>query len=429
MNILLFIQCFPPLLKYAGGVSKRYLTLAKSLVRQNHKVTIMTPIDVYKCNDEEILTFIYEGRIKVINIEGIILDIPDGTVIGANPFAIKTIVRLNEILPNIDVCFLDDVFGRSVLHLLFVSYNVKPIFTYHTDASKLICYKNPFISGYIDYLHNHFLFDTILTSTTKTFATFEKERSGVEFTQIWPPIIWSSEFKKEIDNDILERFADDEYPKNTTMHLFTCGRISREKRYEHLIRSIPPHYSLTIVGDTDNEVYVSELNDIIADKPNIQFKRGIADSKKLSLYYKTCDLYVSASNFETCGNTLIEAWTCGTPVAVQPEQGHLEWLKPNKNGYAIDYDIPEKAMKQLENIDMNLSELWETTNYFKHFDFDQEIQQRLLEPASKLHYTKHTRMIAASLYILFELFIGIPLQILMHYSGLLRFSYSYLEKG
>ena len=67
----------------------------------------------------------------------------------------------------------------------------------------------------------------------------------------------------------------------------------------------------------------------------------------LATYYTAADLYVSASRFETCGNALIEAWTCGTPVAVQPAQGHLEWLIPEENGFAINFDNPEEARLEL----------------------------------------------------------------------------------
>ena len=56
MNITLIIQCFPPLINVAGGVSKRYYKLCKCLIDEyNYIVTIVTPIDIrnsYKDIDE-----------------------------------------------------------------------------------------------------------------------------------------------------------------------------------------------------------------------------------------------------------------------------------------------------------------------------------------------------------------------------------------
>ena len=50
-------------------------------------------------------------------------------------------------------------------------------------------------------------------------------------------------------------------------------------------------------------------------------------AESLRTAYAACDLYVSASTCETLGNTVVEAWSCGTPVAVQAFGGHLEFVK------------------------------------------------------------------------------------------------------
>ena len=44
---LVVVQAFPPLLKNAGGVAKRYITLCRALIDQlGWRVTLLTPVDV-----------------------------------------------------------------------------------------------------------------------------------------------------------------------------------------------------------------------------------------------------------------------------------------------------------------------------------------------------------------------------------------------
>ena len=281
---------------------------------------------------------------------------------------------------------------------------------------------------YGDYIHNHFFRRAVVATTTKVFANHEYNRIGTKFNYIWPPIIWSQDFKESVQEDILSKFKNEYFPQNYEKTLFTCGRISPEKRYELLIDAIPPNYALVIVGDTRNDEYVLKLNNLIRDRPNIWFSRGMVDSKKLALYYHACDLYVSASNFETCGNALIEAWTCGTPVAVQPEQGHLEWLEPNRNGFAVDYTNTTEATKQLLQTNVELATLEKTTKYFQDFDFDAEIYTRLIEPATKLEYAYWERMLCMYISFVIQICVGVPFQIILYVSGMVEITSYYIEK-
>ena len=114
------------------------------------------------------------------------------------------------------------------------------------------------------------------------------------------------------------------------------GRWAHEKRIEKIINNVPDHLLCVVVGDGGVESYVQMICDVSKKTHNVLTLRGMVDVPLLRTYYTAADLYVSASNFETCGNTLPESWCCGTPVAVEPSQGHLEWLQDGMNGFAID---------------------------------------------------------------------------------------------
>ena len=71
---------------------------------------------------------------------------------------------------------------------------------------------------------------------------------------------------------------------------------------------------------------------------------------QLRTAYQACDVFVSASNFETLGNTIIESICSGTPVAVQPEQGHLEYVVDGENSWFVNYTNSDEAKKKLTYI-------------------------------------------------------------------------------
>ena len=65
--------------------------------------------------------------------------------------------------------------------------------------------------------------------------------------------------------------------------------------------------------------------------------RKMLNATDLRIAYQACDVFVSSA-FETLGNTIIESLCSGTPVAVQPAQGHLEHVVDGVNSWFVDYD-------------------------------------------------------------------------------------------
>merc|ERR1712056_147898 len=74
------------------------------------------------------------------------------------------------------------------------------------------------------------------------------------------------------------------------------------------------------------------------------------NSRELRVAYAASDLFLTASNFETLGFTVIESWCAGTPVAIQPAQGHLEFVKDGVNSWFVNYDNEDEARLALERI-------------------------------------------------------------------------------
>jgi hypothetical protein len=116
--------------------------------------------------------------------------------------------------------------------------------------------------------------------------------------------------------------------------------------------------------------------------------------------YAASDLFLSASNFETLGNTVIEAFTSGTPVAIQPAQGHLEFVKDQANSWFVNYDDQDEARATLARIvasgldegslRKSIPEFMELGAKLRQQDFAQEFNKAIVQPALRVgeqHYT------------------------------------------
>lgn len=49
--------------------------------------------------------------------------------------------------------------------------------------------------------------------------------------------------------------------------------------------------------------------------------------------YSSSDIHISASEFETLGNTVLEAFACGIPVVVPRTQGFSDTVKHEVDGF------------------------------------------------------------------------------------------------
>lgn len=69
------------------------------------------------------------------------------------------------------------------------------------------------------------------------------------------------------------------------------------------------------------------------------------DNKILSKIYASSDLHISASEFETLGNTVLEAFACGIPVVVPRAQGFLDTVDDNFDGLLFNPSDKDDARK------------------------------------------------------------------------------------
>lgn len=71
---------------------------------------------------------------------------------------------------------------------------------------------------------------------------------------------------------------------------------------------------------------------------------------ELAEYYASSDVHVSASEFETLGNTVLEAFACGIPVVVPLTQGFRDTVSHEVNGFLFSPKDSKDAARYLQRL-------------------------------------------------------------------------------
>jgi glycosyltransferase involved in cell wall biosynthesis len=93
-----------------------------------------------------------------------------------------------------------------------------------------------------------------------------------------------------------------------------------------------PGLRLLMLGDGSNrEKFKSWLTDAgVIEKVHFT---GVVSREQLPDYYRSADLYLSASYSDGSSVSLLEAMACGLPVLVSDIPGNREWVEPGSNGW------------------------------------------------------------------------------------------------
>lgn len=135
---------------------------------------------------------------------------------------------------------------------------------------------------------------------------------------------------------------------------FLCvyvGRISREKRLDVIVsavKQIPGAY-LAIIGDGPSAPQYAAMH---GSANRIFCEPKFLSHQQLAQVYASSDVHVSASEFETLGNTVLEAYACGIPVVVPATQGFCDTVRDKKDGFLFtpgDVESCKEYLLRLKN--------------------------------------------------------------------------------
>ncbi len=106
-----------------------------------------------------------------------------------------------------------------------------------------------------------------------------------------------------------------------------------------------PGMRLILLGDGRQMPKLKEI--AAADKNGYRISfLGRQPNDMLVDYYRSCDLYVSASIVDGSSVSLLEAMGCGIPVLMSAIPGNLEWVRDGENGMIFPVgDVKDLAEK------------------------------------------------------------------------------------
>lgn len=345
MKIGLFTDSYPP---YINGVSTSVYNLREALKKLGHTVYIVT------INDS-IIKHEYDEKEKILRIPGIPIGIYDYRL--SEIYPISTVKMIKKW--KLDVIHSHTEFGIGIFaRILSKKFKIPLVHTYHT-----------LYEDYTHYItHNHFdkLSKKIVKDLTKVYCVKTAKETIVPTDKIYKLFKEKYMITKNISvipsGINIERFFEENVQKDKVEQIkekygitkddFTVifvGRLAPEKNIEFLLNAQKKliekkifNIKLLIVGDgPDKENYIN-----ISRKLNIFDKvifTGKIPQEEIQNYYQCADAFVTASNSETQGLTVIEAMAAGVvPICIN-DMAFMEML-PNKSLFSNQNEYINKLI-------------------------------------------------------------------------------------
>lgn len=281
-------------LKGVGGVQELVLNLAKGLQQNDVESIIFT----FK-GAEDIYIQIYEKN-----------NIP----IYVSPYSVKDVRNIIEILKyikrnNVNYLHVHNTVPQILCSLIlpFINNSIKGIVTEHSQTSKRRKYN---LLRFIDELtyHPYHKIVSVSKSVNTTMINWLKHIDKNKFVVI----------ENGID---LSRFADAAALErhilglsNDDCVIISVGRLNAGKGFRTIIQALeflPEKYKLVIVGEGEQREELVELSNSMGFINRTIFT---GNKRNVESYLKMSDIYVSASQSEGFGLTIIEALAAGLSV-------------------------------------------------------------------------------------------------------------------
>ena len=348
MKILQVIAYFNP--KFGGDINSTY-NLSKKLSKKGHEVTILTTD--YKFD---------KNYAKAIQEEGVEV-VPVHCMLNAGLFIYTPSVKswVKENLKQFDIVHMNNF--RSYQNNVICHYAKKYNIPYILQARGSVL---PFFAKQrLKKLYDIVWGNKILKNATKVIALTNVEREqykqmgvNAERIEIVPNGIDITLF-----NHLPEKgtFRDKYNFSSDTKIILFLGRLHKIKGINLLIDAFSklqkemPTSKLVIVGPDEGYIktWQAQAEESNA-KNNIIFTGPLYGQDKLAAYIDA-NVYVLPSFFESFGNTVLEAWACGTPVIVTERCG-IANIVDKKYGFVVNLNkdqLQDAIFKLLNNEELN----------------------------------------------------------------------------
>ena len=305
------------------GVCRRFTGILAELDRQKHEVVLFTleesPQDV-------------PSSAHVVELEHMIFPAYPGKKVAKPSLRsfLRIVAALRKHRPDV-VHITNDGFSHSFA-LAGILLNIPVVGSFHTDLLDLVKTHNGNIIQKAAVAAKELVDSVVLDSCATTSVSFSAKLARL-FIRCQHVIITAVDiktFRPSRRSEALRSRLTFGDPS-----AFLCvyvGRISREKRIDIIVAAVKkiPGAVLAIVGDGPSaSLYASQHG--AANR--IYCVPQFLSHDELAQIYASADVHVSASEFETLGNTVLEAYACGIPVVVPATQGFCDTVRDKVDGF------------------------------------------------------------------------------------------------
>ena len=362
MRIGIFTETYTP---YISGLVTSELMLKKALEKKGHEVYVVTA-------NLTNFHYDYDEKEKILRIPGIPTGIYDSRLTSIYP--IKAINKIKSW--NLDVIHSQTEFAIGTFARLFAKqYNIPIVHTYHTMYEDYVHYitKGHFDKSskkLVEYLTKFYCDKTItelIVPTKKAYDLFKKKYNVERNIHIIPTGIEVERFYKEkIDSKKLNKLKKEYQISKKDFTLIFVGRIAEEKNIPFLINitedliKINPNFKLLIIGDGPDKKAYEKLTKEKHCENNIIFT-GKVPWDDIPIYYQLANAFISASQSETQGLTIIEAMAASLPALCIDDESFADTVINDLNGYLFKDENEAKQIilklikdkKLLNNMQIN----------------------------------------------------------------------------
>ncbi len=321
MRIGLFTDTYPP---FINGVSTSVYMLKKALERKGHQVFVVTL-------NTESFKYGFDEDKTVIRIPGLPIGIYDYRVTTVYPLRAMNIIRkwkLDVIHSHTE--FSVGTFARFISR----QFNIPLVHTYHTLYEDYVYY---ITKGYFDkpskkiveYLTQFYCDKTaneLIVPTKKIYDLFKEKYNVDKNIYVIPTGIEIDRFYEEnVDQKKVDKIRKDLKISKDNFNIVFVGRLAKEKNVDLLlsaqkrINEKEKNINLIIIGDGPDMDEYKETAKKLGIAKNVFFT-GKVPWEEIPAYYRTGNIFATASTSETQGLTVIEAMAASiAPVCIDDE--------------------------------------------------------------------------------------------------------------
>ena len=305
------------------GVCRRFTGILQELIKQGHEVILFTIEETPQDIPSELLDVISLDHVTIAYYPGKKISAP-------SLFSWLRIFRgMRKWRPDIVHVTADGLSQFFALAGCILSIPV--VGSFHTDLIDLLTVlKAPAFQKWCVKTKES-VDSNVLDGCATTSKSFSAKllNQGVKCDHIINTAVDTEVFNPSMNSTKLRKEMT--FGSKNAQLLVYAGRISKEKRIDIIIEAIKDldNTYLAIVGDGPQAEEYAQLH---GKENRIYCKPRFLNHDELAQVYASSDIHVSASVFETLGNTVLEAFSCGIPVVVPLTQGFMDTVHEGIDG-------------------------------------------------------------------------------------------------